>query len=87
MPERPLAQLRDPIYADQLTGADDPDPVGRMLHLVERVEERKTVLPSAGGLAHESPKLLLQQRVEPARRLVQDQQRRRCMNACTSPSF
>ena len=76
MPQRPLAQLGDAIDADQLSGADDPDAVGRMLHLVERVRGEEDRSALGRRLANESPKLLLKQRVEPAGRLVEDQERR-----------
>ena len=60
------------VDVDQPAGADDADAVGDVLHLVERVRREEDGAAVGGGLAQQRPELGLEQRVEPARRLVED---------------
>jgi len=70
---RALAQCRDAVDIDQPPVADDPDAAGRMLHLVERVGREEDRSAVGRGLAQKRTEVLLQQRVEPAGRLVEDE--------------
>ena len=66
VPQRALAQVRDRVDVDQPAGPDDPDAVGGVLHLVERVRGEEDGAAVGGGLAQERAHLGLEERVEPA---------------------
>jgi hypothetical protein len=73
---RALAQRLDPVDVDQPSGADDSDAIGRVLHLVERVGREEDGATVGRSLAQERSHFRLQQRVEPAGRLVEHDERR-----------
>ena len=66
-----FAQRLDPIDVDQTARPDDADAVGRVLDLVEGVGREEDGAAVGGGLAEQRAHLRLQERVEPARRLVE----------------
>ena len=74
MPQRALAQVLDGVDVHEPAGADDPDAVGGVLHLVERVRREEDGAPVGGGLAQELANLGLKERVEPRARLVEHDQ-------------
>src|SRR5947208_16348467 len=69
-----LAQVLDPLDGDEDTLADDADPVGGLLYLAHHVRGHEHRLAGGAGLAHHVEEGLLQQRVQPAGRLVEDEQ-------------
>ena len=74
MPHGALVQLGDVLDRDQAAVADDPDPVGDVLHLREHVGRQEHRAPVGRGLAQELVEGLLHQRVEPGGRLVEHEQ-------------
>jgi hypothetical protein len=74
VPERGLAERRDLVDVDQPSRADQADRVRHVLNLVERVGGEEDGAPFVGRLPHEPTELLLQERVEAARRLVEHEQ-------------
>ena len=67
-------QVVDPLDRDQPAVADDPDPVADALDLVELVRGEEDRAAALAFLAHQGEELLLHQRVQAARRLVEDEQ-------------
>jgi hypothetical protein len=61
---------------DQPTLTDDADPVGGLLHLAHHVRGHEDGATGRPGLPHHRDELLLQERVQSAGRLVQDEQLR-----------
>src|SRR6266508_59844 len=74
MPQGAPLQRRDLLDRDQPSLLDDPDPTGDVLDLIERVRGKKDRPPGGGALADQLLDVLLAEGVEPAGRLVEDQQ-------------
>ena len=72
VPERSFAQALDRVDVDQPSRADDPDAVGDVLHLVERVRRDEDRSPVGRRLAQERSNLRLEQWVEAGRGLVEN---------------
>jgi len=73
VPQSPLPQRLDRVHVDQPARADDPDPIGDVLYLVERVRGEEHGAAVGGSLPRQPAELALVQRVEPGRGLVEDQ--------------
>jgi hypothetical protein len=69
-----VAQGRDVVEVDDAPVAHDRDPFGDDLHLGEHVRGHEDGRTVGGRLTHHRQELLLQQRVQAAGRLVEDQQ-------------
>ena len=67
-------QLGDALDGDQLPVPDDADPVANPLDLVQLVRGEEDRAAALALLGDQRQELLLHQRVEPAGRLVEDQQ-------------
>ena len=75
-PRRSCAQRLDTLDEHEPPVADDRRPDRDALHLGERVRGEKHRAPLGGGLPEEVEHLLLHERVETRRRLVEDEQLR-----------
>ena len=71
-----LAQALDGVDVDQPAAADDRHPIRNVLHLVERVRRQEDRRARGDRFAQQGPELLLEDRIETARRLVEHEQRR-----------
>jgi hypothetical protein len=69
-----VPQGADVVDVDDGAGTDDGDPVGHVLDLGEHVRRHEHGGTRVAGLEAEVEELALQQRVQPAGRLVEDQQ-------------
>jgi transglutaminase-like putative cysteine protease len=74
VPESALPQSLDGVDVGEAAPADDPDPVGDMLYLVQGVRRQEHGAALGGGLREQRAQLGLEQRVEAARGLVENHQ-------------
>ena len=70
------AELVDRPFGHDAPGSQDGDTVGRSLDLTEDVRREKDRGPAVARLGDHGQELVLHQRIEAARRLVEDQQLR-----------
>jgi len=66
-----LPELLQRPLVDEPTGSEDPDAVAHGLHLAQDVRREEDGLPAFLGVEDARAKHHLHQRVEPARRLVE----------------
>ena len=71
-----VTQLGQRPLVDELAVSENPDSVAHRLHLAEDVRGEEDGLPALLGLLHAVPEGDLHQRVQAARRLVEQQQLR-----------
>ena len=70
----PPPERFDRLDGDELAVADDPDPVGALLDLAQDVRRHEHGLPGRSRLGDELEEPLLDDRVQAARRLVEDEE-------------
>jgi len=69
-----VTHLRQRAHLDQLTGTQDRHPVAQRLDLAEDVRRQEDSVPPPPRLRNALAERLLHQRIQPAGRLIQDQQ-------------
>ena len=85
--ERELADRLDAIDLDEAALADDRDPVAGPVDLVDDVRRQEDRPAVGAGFADELEERLLDERVEPGRRLVEDEQVRLVLERHDQPDL